>query len=59
MPNRDPREMRDRARKMRGMANTLSDPELKRLIRERADQLEREADELDKLPGGSLRIGEW
>jgi hypothetical protein len=48
MPNRDPNEMRQRANKMRELAETFSDPELKRLIRERADRLENEADEMAK-----------
>lgn len=55
MPYSNPTEMRARAQKMREMAETFSDPELKRLIRERADRLESEAEELDKLPGGRLR----
>lgn len=40
--------MRQRAQKMRALAEVLSDPELKRLVREKADQVENEANELDR-----------
>ena len=51
MPNREPREMRDRAQKMREMAESFGDLELQRLLREQADNLESLADEMTKMAG--------
>ena len=54
MPNRDPREMFQRAQKIREIAETLSDPELKRLVREKADEVERLAREMAKSGQDSM-----
>lgn len=46
MPNRDPREMRHRAQKMRALAEEFGDPELKRLLCEQAEKLEKMANDM-------------